>query len=212
MTKRVLPLTPWMACSSWALEIKPLVMLCISLSLCGIGEGMLVLANLGSTPWTVLAQGVAIHTELSLGLVTFLISVLVLLLWIPLRLRAGLGTILNMILVAIGLQIFIELFAPPTHMVSRCLLCIAGVGLIGITSSLYLTCHMGAGPRDGLMVGVCQKTGWKVGVVRSSIEIMVCLVGWMLGGMLGFGTLFFAFGVGWVVQMSLNVLIRLFDK
>lgn len=212
MTKRVLPPTPWMAYSPWSLEVKPLTMLCISLSLFGIGEGMLVLANLGSTPWTVLAQGVAIHTQLSLGLVTFLISVLVLLLWIPLRLKAGLGTILNMTLVAIALQIFIELFAPPTDMVSRGLLCIGGVVLIGIASSLYLTCHMGAGPRDGLMVGICQKTGWKVGVVRSSIEIIVCLVGWALGGVLGFGTLLFAFGVGWVVQMSLNVLTKLFEK
>lgn len=174
-------------------------MLVVALWLFGIGDGMLVLSNLGSTPWTVLAQGIAIHGQLSLGLVTFLISVAVMLLWIPLKLKAGLGTILNIILIAVSLQVFVSVFQAPPDFIDRIWLCIGGVIVIGIASALYLTCHMGAGPRDGLMVGICQRTGWRVGVVRTSIEIVVCAIGWALGGTLGIGTLLFAFGVGWVV-------------
>lgn len=208
--KRVLPPTPWMASSSWALQTKPIAMLMVALSLFGIGEGMLVLSNLGSTPWTVLAQGIETHTHLSLGLITFLISMVVLLLWIPLKLKAGLGTVLNMILIAVALQGFLTIFTAPENLVSRVLLCVGGVVVIGIASSLYLTCHMGAGPRDGLMVGICQRTGWKVGAVRSSIEVIVCTIGWALGGVVGLGTVLFAFGVGWVVQASLAVLEKLY--
>lgn len=209
---RVLPPTPWMATSPWSLQAKPIAMLLVALSLFGIGEGMLVLSNLGSTPWTVLAQGIQYHTQWDLGVVTFLISMGVLLLWIPLKLKAGLGTILNMILIAVVLEVFLTVFPTPKNMINRVLLCVGGVTVIGIASSLYLTCHMGAGPRDGLMVGICQKTGLKVGVVRSSIEVVVCVIGWALGGVLGVGTLLFAFGVGAVVQISLKFLNNLYAK
>lgn len=212
MKKRVLPHTAWMADSLWSLQPKSIGMLIIGLCLFGVGEGMLVLSNLGSTPWTVLAQGIAIHSKLSLGLVTFLVSLTVMLLWIPLRLKAGLGTILNMILIAVSLQVFISVFHAPTDWISRIILCIGGVIVIGIASALYLTCHMGAGPRGGLMVGICQRTGWRVGVVRSSIEIIVCVIGWALGGTLGVGTLLFAFGVGWVVQITLNFLAKFYPQ
>lgn len=210
MGKRVLPPTPWMAKSAWSLELKPLTMLMVALSLFGVGEGMLVLANLGSTPWTVLAQGVSLQTGLSLGWVTLWIGVAVLLLWIPLKLKAGLGTLLNMTWVAFMLQVFVDMMTPPDGLTSRALLSLGGVVVIGIASSLYLTCHMGAGPRDGLMVGICQKTGWKIGMVRSSIEIVVCVIGWLLGGVVGVGTILFAFGVGWVVQVTLQSLVKLY--
>ncbi|MDO5059004.1 MAG: YitT family protein [Neisseria sp.] len=210
MTKRILPLTPWAAKSRWSLEAKPFAMLAVSLALFGIGDGMLVHAALGSTPWTVLAQGIAKLSGLNLGVITLLISAAVMLLWIPLRQRPGLGTVMNMLVIAAVLGLFVRLVPAPaeTAWLLRALLCIGGILLIGIASALYLTCHLGAGPRDGLMVGLCQKTGWPVGWVRGALEISVCLIGWLLGGTLGIGTLLFAFGVGWVVQLSLSLLFK----
>ena len=90
--------------------------------------------------------------------------------------------------------------------------CVGGVAVIGIASSLYLTCYLGAGPRDGLMIGLCQKTGWRVGVVRTLMESSVCLTGWLLGGVVGLGTLLFAFGVGWVVQASLRQIAKRYPQ
>ncbi len=207
-TQRILPHTPWTASSPWSLQLLPLTVLLCSLSLFGVGEGMLVLAALGSTPWTVLAQGIAVQGGWGLGAVTFALSALVLLLWLPLRQKPGIGTILNMLVIALVLGGMVRHLPAPQDGWWRLLLCVGGVLVIGVASSLYLTCHLGAGPRDGLMVGLCRQTGWRVGVVRSLLEISVCTVGWLLGGTLGLGTLLFAFGVGWVVQLSLDAIRR----
>lgn len=204
MTKRVLPHTAWMADSQWALQAKPIAVLMVALTLFGSGEGMVVLASLGSTPWTVLAQGLSLNSGLSLGMITMLVGMVVLVLWIPLKLKPGLGTILNMLMVALFLQLTLMYIPPPDNFIIRAVLCVSGVLAIGVASALYLTCHMGAGPRDGLMVGLCQKTGWRVGVVRTSLEAVVCLIGWLLGGTVGLGTVLFAVGVGWVVQTTLQ--------
>lgn len=135
-------------------------------------------------------------------------------LWLPLRQKAGLGTILNMILIALSLGIFVAYMPIPANdsYWTRLLLCIGGIITLGIASAFYLTCHLGAGPRDGLMVGLCMHTGWRVGIVRSSIEVIVCVIGWLLGGIVGIGTLLFALGVGWVVQIILTLLLQLFDS
>lgn len=160
--RRILPKTPWSALGWWSLRPQSLAMLCFALVLFGIGEGMLVNAGLGSAPWTVLAQGIAVQSGLDIGTVTFLISAAVLVLWLPLRQRPGLGTVLNMVLIAAVLGVFVQWVPPPAGWLWRVLQCVGGVAVIGIASSLYLTCYLGAGPRDGLMIGLCQKTGWRV--------------------------------------------------
>ncbi|SSY80920.1 YczE/YyaS/YitT family protein [Alysiella crassa] len=216
MTKphSLLPQTPWQAKSRWSFERQSLTVLLIGLTFCGLGEAMLVLANLGAAPWVVFAQGLAKLLDLNIGITTLMISAVVMLLWIPLHLRVGLGTLTNIAVIALVLGFVVAFVPAPSadNWLLRGLLCVGGVVVIGVAAAVYLTCHMGAGPRDGLMVGLCQRTGWRVGVVRSLLESTVCLIGWALGGTVGVGTLLFAFGVGWVVQMSLLVLARWFAK
>lgn len=216
MSKRhaLLPPTPWQAKTRWSLERKPLIMLCIGLTFCGLGEAMLILANLGAAPWAVFAQGLANLLDMNIGITTLMISVVVMLLWIPLHLRAGFGTLANIAVIALVLGLVVAFVPAPSadSWLLRGLLCVGGVLVIGVSAAVYLTCHMGAGPRDGLMVGLCERTGWRVAVVRSVLESTVCAVGWALGGTVGVGTLLFAFAVGWVVQMSLLVLQRWFAK
>ena len=210
--KRILPVTSWSASSPWSLQPKSLIVLCCSLALFGIGDGMLVTAQLGSTPWTVLAQGIAQQTGLGIGMVTFLVSAAVLALWLPLHQRPGIGTVLNMVIIAAVLGLFVRVVTPPTDLIWRIALCLGGIVTIGLASSFYLTCYLGAGPRDGLMVGLCRISGWRVGLVRTLLEGSVCLIGWLLGGVLGLGTLLFAFGVGWVVQGSLHWLAKRYPQ
>lgn len=212
MNKRVLPITPWSNTSHWALQFKPLAMLCVSLTLFGFGEALLLKSQLGSAPWTVFAQGLSMQTGLNIGLLTFIISCGVLALWLPLKQKFGLGTILNICLIALSLGLF-DIWLPAVDDLARqIVLAVLGVVIVGIASALYLTSHMGAGPRDGLMVGLTQLTGLKVGVIRTFLEGLVCLIGWLLGGVVGVATLLFAFGVGWVVQVSLDVLFKIYPQ
>lgn len=206
---RVLPKTAWSASSPWKIELIPLLVLIISLSILGIGEGLLLLSSLGSSPWTVFAQGIAIQSKLSIGWTSLLISIAVMLLWVPLKLKPGFGTILNIILVALLLGITVEFIPAPTGLVEKFIYAIVGIIILGISTVFYLTIHQGAGPRDGLMVGLCYKFRWKVGIVRTIIEVSVCLLGYLLGGTVGIGTLLFAFGIGWVIQITLNIIIKL---
>lgn len=177
-----------------------------------MGEAMLVLANLGATPWVVFAQGLAMNMGLNVGVATFIISVAVMLLWIPFRLRPGLGTLANMVVIALVLGLVVRFVPSPedNQYLLRGVLCVGGVAVMGLAVALYLTAHMGAGPRDSLMVGLCQQTGWRVGVVRTGLEGTVCLMGWFLGGTLGVGTLLFAFGVGWAIQWVLSLMKKVF--
>lgn len=141
-------------CIFWTLKAKPLAMLCASLSLFGFGEALLLKSQLGSSPWTVFAQGLSVQTGLNIGLLTFIISCGVLALWIPLKQRFGLGTILNICIIALSLGLFDVWLPVVDDLVWQILLAVLGVVIVGIASSLYLTSHMGAGPRDGLMVGL----------------------------------------------------------
>ena len=154
MSRRILPRMPWSAPHPWSFQAKPVLVLSLALVLFGVGEGMLVSANLGSSPWTVLAQGLALQSGLSIGTVTFLISAAVFAAWWPLRQRPGLGTLLNMLLIAMVLEAFVRWVAPPADWAVRLVLSMGGVVVIGIASAFYLTCYLGAGPRDGMMVGL----------------------------------------------------------
>lgn len=212
MSKRVLPITPWSNTSYWTIKSKPIAMLCISLGLFGFGEALLLKSQLGSAPWTVLAQGLALQTGLNIGLLTFLISCGVLALWVPLKQKFGLGTILNICIIALTLGVFDGWLPTLTHPIWQIGAAVLGVIIVGVASALYLTSRMGAGPRDGLMVGLTQRTGLKIGVVRTLLEGSVCLIGWLLGGVVGLATLLFAFGVGAVVQIALDMLFKIYPQ
>lgn len=142
-----------------------------------VGESCLVLAILGSAPWTVLSQGVTHLSGVNIGWLTFLVSLSVLILWLPLKIKPGLGTILNVIYIALVIGFIVSNVTPPTNLIWRIFLTVLGVVLVGIASSIYLTIYKGAGPRDGLLVGFCFLTGWRVGFVRTLLEGTVCLLG-----------------------------------
>lgn len=205
---RSIPYTTWAASSLWSIQGKAIYVLLFALAILGIGDGLIVLSNFGSTPWTVLSQGIALRSEISIGWSSFFISGMVMLAWLPLKLRFGLGTILNIIVIAFFLDVTTKILSEPTALSSRIAFGIIGLFLYGLGTALYLTCHLGAGPRDGLMVGLCQRFHLKVGVVRTSIEISVCLLGFFLGGIVGIGTLIFASGIGWIVQVCLELIAR----
>ena len=179
-------------------------MLVIGLWLFGTGEALVVVSDLGNGPWTVLAQGLSLRTGLSIGWTTFLISIIVLLLWIPLRERPGLGTIANAVVIALALQVGVSFLPHATNPFVQLLMVIGGIALIGLGSGLYLTTNLGPGPRDGWMTGLHQRFGWPIYGVRFGIEIFVVVVGWLLGGTVGIGTALFALLIGPFVGYGLN--------
>ena len=172
------------------------VMLIIGLVLFGLGEALLIASGVGVSPWTVLAQGMTNVTGWSVGLATFVISVFVLALWVPLRQTPGLGTILNIIVISVVLDValpYLPRFDAPGL---RILEAAAGVVVTGIGGGIYLIANLGPGPRDGLMTGLQRLTGLPIAWVRSFIELTAVALGWSCGGVVGIGTLLFAFGIG----------------
>ncbi len=180
-------------------------MLVTGLWLFGTGEAMLVDAALGNAPWTVFAQGISVRTGMAIGLATFLTSVVVLLMWIPLRERPGLGTVANAVIIALALQVMIGVLPTPESPGWRLAQVIGGIALVGIGSGLYLTTNLGPGPRDGLMTGIHERTGIAVTPVRLTIEIVVLGAGWVLGGTVGVGTVLFALLIGPSVGYGLRL-------
>ncbi len=172
----------------------------------GIGEGLILLSDLGSAPWTVLSQGIALQGHFSVGWASFLISGIVMLLWIPLKMRLGIGTLLNVIVIAILLGLTVAYLPFPTDLIWQIGYFLMGMLLLGVGTAFYLTCHLGAGPRDGLMVGICQKFHWRIAVVRTIIEVTACALGYWLGGTVGIGTLVYALAVGWIIQGTLSLI------
>lgn len=201
---RSVPLTRWRSDRRWTGRPSTLVVLILGLWLFGTGEALLVIADLGVGPWTVLAQGVASKTSLDLGLATFLISLAVLLLWIPLREKPGLGTIANAVVIATALQVMSSIIPHPSHPVVQVIVVIVGIACVGLGSGLYLTTNLGPGPRDGMMTGIHFRTGWPVAGVRLGIEIVVLTAGWLLGGTVGLGTVLFALLIGPFVGYGLK--------
>jgi uncharacterized protein len=203
---RSIPLTRWRSEGSrWRTGPGTFVILILGLWLFGTGEAMLVDAALGNAPWTVLAQGISVRTGIAIGLATFLTSVVVLLLWIPLRERPGLGTIANAIVIATALQVMIGVLPTPTSVAWRLGQAIAGIALVGVGSGLYLTTNLGPGPRDGLMTGIHERTRIAVAPIRLSIEVVVLTIGWILGGTVGVATVLFALLIGPSVGYGLRL-------
>ena len=202
---RSVPITRWRASSRWRTGPGTFAILVLGLWLFGNGEAFLVASNLGVSPWTVLAEGMIRHLPLSIGLATLLTSGVVLLLWIPLRERPGLGTISNAIVISLALQVMVLVLPQPSALWLRLAYIVVGIASIGIGSGLYLTTNLGPGPRDGWMTGIHQRTGWPVVRVRLCIEAVVVLIGWLLGGTVGLGTIVFALCIGPSVGYGLRL-------
>lgn len=189
--------------SSWRTTPPGLARLVAGLVLFGAGEALVVRSELGNSPWTVLAEGVAVNSPLSIGIVTIVVGLVVLLLWLPLRERPGTATVLNVVVV--GLAIDATLWGVPEAVspAGRVAALLGGIALIGLGSGLYLGERLGSGPRDGLMTGLQRRTGLDIWVVRGAIEVTVLVAGALLGGTFGVGTVAFALLVGPAVNAGL---------
>tara|TARA_B100001093_G_scaffold310910_1_gene296715 strand:- start:616 stop:1269 length:654 start_codon:yes stop_codon:yes gene_type:complete len=193
-------------------KISTFLFLCIGLSIFGLGEGLIMISYIGNSPWQVLAQGISLHVNFSIGFITFLISISVLSLWIFLGQKPGMGTFLNAIIIAAMIDLSIAFIPTPELYISKFLMLVCGVLFVGFGSGLYLIANLGPGPRDGLMTGLQRKTKLPIAPVRAFIEITVATVGWYLGGTLGEGTLLFAFGIGPAVALGLFLVSRFYAK
>ncbi len=185
--------------------------LCFGLALFGLGEGLLIVSSTGASPWSVLAQGISLNVSLSIGTITLLISIGVLILWIPLNQKLGMGTIFNALIIAIMIDLCIKFVPAPSNYLSQIILAIVSVLLVGIGGGIYLVSNLGAGPRDGLMIGIQKKTNFPIAVVRAILEISVVSIGWYLGGTVGIGTILFALGIGPCVAFGLFLVNKIFN-
>lgn len=175
------------------------------LVLFGFGLALMVIADLGLSPWDVFHQGVSERTGIPIGTVVIITGLLLLIVWIPLKERIGIGTIANAIVIGVVLDLSL-LFLPDQIdvLAVRWLTMLLGVLLVAIGSGFYIGAGLGPGPRDGLMTGITRRTGYPLGIVRGVLEIGILIIGWLLGGTVGVGTLVFAFGIGPLVQFFLN--------
>ena len=185
--------------------------LCFGLSLFGIGEGLLLVSYTGASPWSVLAQGISLKVDYSIGIITFAISIFVISLWIFLNQKPGIGTILNALIIAAMIDLCLKYVSTPDSLILKIFLAVFSVVLVGIGSGIYLVANLGPGPRDGLMTGLQKKTNLPIAIVRAFLEITVVSIGWYLGGTVGVGTLLFAFGIGPAVALSLYIVGRIFS-
>ena len=193
-------------------EPLPLFMLLIGLFLFGFGEALLVVSGMGMSPWTVLADGVAAATGWTIGGATFVVSSCVLLLWLPLRQLPGIGTILNVLVVAAVIEVFHLRLPSVDYMPLQIMEACAGVLIAGAGGGIYLIANLGPGPRDGLMTGLQKLSNLPLAGVRSGIEVSVVSVGLILGGEAGIGTLLFAFGIGPSISVSMYFLLNVFSS
>ncbi|MGA9749791.1 MAG: hypothetical protein WBQ50_20250 [Nocardioides sp.] len=184
---------------------RRLVQLVVGLGLYGVSLAMLVRGGLGLAPWDVLHQGIAEQVDVSLGLVLIAVSFAVLLLWIPLRERPGVGTLANALLVGVFVDLTLVVLDDATGLVARAGLLVAGVAINGVATALYIGARLGAGARDGLMTGLVRRTGRSVRVVRTTIEVLVLATGWLLGGTVGVGTALYAVAIGPIAHALLPV-------
>ena len=206
---KTVPITPWRANSRWDLSPLRVFILFFGLAIFGLGDSLFIQAGIGNAPWTVFAEGLTYKTGMSIGFATFVISVFVLLLWIPLRERPGFGTLANIVLIASFIEIGTHLFPVAESFAVGIVYNFIGISLVGIGSALYITCGLGPGPRDGAMTGLHYRTGVRVGRVRMAIEVTVLVIGFLMGGTVGVGTALFALFIGQSVAISLGILARL---
>lgn len=185
-----------------------IVQLLVGLVLYGAGCAIMVRAGIGLDPWTVFAQGISRQTGVGIGWVTNIVGFLVLLLWIPLRQRPGLGTVANILLVGTSMQATLAVSPAVDGFALQLIVFVAGMVLVAVASGLYIGADFGPGPRDGLMTGLHARFGWPIWAARLGVEASVLLAGWILGGTVGIGTIIFALGIGPLVHRTLP----LFDR
>ena len=208
---RSVPSTSWSARKPDIIfpKFRTFFFLCLGLFLFGLGESVLVVSLNGVTPWTVLAEGVAKKVNIGIGLSTFIISCIVLIFWIPLKLKPGLGTIMNIIIIALTMGAAIPFLYFLNEIFSPTFLSFFGTWLVGFGSGIYLISNLGPGTRDGLMTGISKRFNKPLSFVRLSIEFIVVFIGWLLGGTLGIGTIIFAVFIGPFVVLNLKIVALL---
>jgi len=220
LTVKKIPKASWSSEDSFNLKpkLKTFIFLVFGLFLFGLGESLLITRSAGVGPYTVLAQGISNITDWSLGFSTFVISIFVLILWIPLKQKPGMGTILNAIIIALTIEFSVYLLPYPQSYPFQVLQVVIGVFTIGIGSGFYLVCNLGAGPRDGLMIGLQKVFNMPIYSIRTSIEVSVVVIGSLcllnnidklIGEVVGLGTIIFALGIGPSVALGITLVGKL---
>lgn len=203
---------PWSAQrAGWSARPVTLAVLLLGLWLFGVGEAGLINSRLGNSPWTVLAQGIANHSPLDIGGATILLSVLVLVGWIPLRQVPALGTLANVVVIGVSIDVMRHVLPRPGSVPVRAVEAAAGIVTIGVASALYLTANLGPGPRDGWMTGIHRRLGYPIAPVRVAIELTVLVIGVVLGGTFGVATVAYALFVGYCLAWTLRLFLRQFQ-
>ena len=202
--------------SDFPLDTKPrfytVIMLVTGLFFFGLGEAIIIGSGSGVSPWTVLAQGISIRTDLSVGTTTFLISIGILIFWIPLKQVPGIGTILNAIIIASTIDLTLPYLPQPNETYLKLLQVCIGIFIVGLGSGIYLISNLGPGPRDGLMIGLQKQTGTSIPLIRTILELSAVISGWLLGGVVGIGTVLFVFGIGPCVGIGLTIVEKISNK
>lgn len=192
---------------------KIFVVLLIGLSLFGVGEALLIQSTIGNSPWSVFAQGLSLQTPMNIGQSTAITSLGVLALWIPLKEKPGFGTLANIAVISIFVQLGVDHIPVVTqNFPLQLIYVVIGIGLVGFGSAIYITCGLGPGPRDGLMTSLHKKTGIRISRVRLSIEVTVLLAGMALGGSVGLGTAMFALFIGNSIATNLNLVAKFSNR
>ena len=202
---RAVPHVAWSADSYWRLSPPTWFVLILGLVIFGVGEGLLVQSHLGATPWTVFALGLVHQTGWSIGWATGLTSAIVMIGWIPLRERIGIGSVLNALLFPFVLDATVTVVPAPHSLMARIALMVAGLLVFALGASLYLSTRSGPGPRDGLMTGIQKRFDWPIAWVRSSLEAFAMGTGWLMGGTIGVGTALFVVGIGYFIAMYFSL-------
>ena len=210
---KTIPHTSWTAKNRWSLTPKIFTVLLVGLALFGLGEALLIQSSIGNSPWSVFAQGLSLQTPLSIGQSTAVTSVAVLLLWIPLKQKPGFGTLANIAVISIFIQIGVDhIPVLDSNFALQLIYVLLGIGLVGFGSAIYITCGLGPGPRDGLMTSLHAITGVRISRVRLSIEVCVLIAGSALGGTVGLGTAMFALLIGNSIATNLNLVTKFSNR
>lgn len=205
LTLKKIPILSWS--SEYEFNLKPkkitIFYLIFGLILFGIGEALLITANIGVSPWFVLHQGLAFKTGYTIGITTFIVSISVLLLWFPLKQKPGIGTISNAIFISVVIDLSLFILPYPEELLFQIFQVFIGIFIIGIGSGYYLAANLGPGPRDGLMTGINKQTNQSITLIRTFLELSAVGIGFYLGGIVGIGTIIYALGIGFAVSLGL---------
>ncbi|MDC2992438.1 hypothetical protein OAZ22_01975 [Pelagibacteraceae bacterium] len=212
LTLKKIPELNWSSQFEYNLKPKKITIfyLIFGLILFGIGEALLITANIGVSPWFVLHQGLALKTDYTIGVTTFIVSVAVLILWFPLKQKPGIGTLLNAIFISIVIDLSLLVLPYPKEIFFQLIQVIIGILIIGIGSGYYLAANLGPGPRDGLMVGINKQTNQSITLIRTLLEITAVIVGFYLGGIVGVGTILYALLIGFSVSLGLFIIGKIY--